>query len=222
MRLVKQLKGLEKLIQTLKFSLSALGNILILFLLLVFIFSIMGCYLFIDVRYSDFKDKFDVVNEYYNFDNFYYAFLMVFRATSGESWPDIMLEYANFDNEILQSYVPYIYFIGMIFMCSVIMLNLFVLVVLQQYDEFHKKEENPIERFTDMLDKFKQSWNAFSTEEDNGERINSIKVTDFLIALEGDLALELEEDIKKKEISSREKHIKEKVKLAIMDMKFLK
>lgn len=97
LRLVKQLKGLEKLLQTLKWSLQALGNVLILLLLVYFIFSVLGCYLF-TIYVGDYTDKFNLYDQYYNFDNFYFGFLLVFRCATGESWNIIMLELANCKN----------------------------------------------------------------------------------------------------------------------------
>lgn len=94
LRLVKSLKGLEKLLQTLKWSLQALGNVLILLLLVFFIFSILGCNL-VQTRYEDYKDKFLYYDEYFNFDNFINAFLLVFRCATGENWGSVMMELAN-------------------------------------------------------------------------------------------------------------------------------
>jgi len=179
----------------------------------------MGCYIFDQIKYKDYHTGFATVNEFYNFDNFYNAFLMVFRCTSGESWPLIMLEFSVVDQQLIGAETAYLYFIGMIFFCSTIMLNLFVLVVLQLYDEFHQKEENPIERFTEMLEDFKKCWNFNSTEEDKGERISMLKITKFLMDLTGDLAIDFGDDIKKN--VPQEKIIKEKVKRAIMDIKFM-
>ncbi len=147
--MVKSLKGLEKLIQTLKFSIGALANILILMMLIFCIFAIMGCYLFSDIVYEDYKYRFKYVNEYFNTNNFYFSFLLTFRSASGESWPLIMLEYAHVNPNILNPAISQIYFTFLIFFCATIMLNLFVLVVLQQYEEFHQKEDNPIERFNE-------------------------------------------------------------------------
>lgn len=67
------------------------------------------------------------------------------------------------------------------------MLNLFLLVTLQQYDDFHRKKTNPIEKFNEILDGFKQAWNKFSAEEDEGFRIKNDSMTNFLLLLEGDL-----------------------------------
>lgn len=95
LRLVKSLKGLEKLLQTLKWSMGALMNVFILMFLVFCIFSIMGCYLYDGIFYSDYKSKFSVSNEYYNLDNFYTSFLLCFRQVTGENWPLIMIEFSN-------------------------------------------------------------------------------------------------------------------------------
>lgn len=66
------------------------------------------------------------------------------------------------------------------------MLNLFLLVTLQQYDDFHSKKTNPIEKFNEILDSFKQYWNVYSFENDNGYRIKNDSMTGFIIELQGD------------------------------------
>lgn len=67
------------------------------------------------------------------------------------------------------------------------MLNLFLLVTLQQYDDFHRKKTNPIEKFNELLGYFKKAWNKFSTESDEGYRIKNDNMTNFILLLEGDL-----------------------------------
>lgn len=67
------------------------------------------------------------------------------------------------------------------------MLNLFLLVTLQQYEDFYRKENNPIEKFSEFLSFFKKSWNKYSTESDNGYRIKNENMTNFLSDLEGDI-----------------------------------
>jgi len=66
------------------------------------------------------------------------------------------------------------------------MLNLFLLVTLQQYDDFHRKKTNPIEKFNEILDNFKKAWNKFSTEIDEGYRIKNDCMSNFILLLEGD------------------------------------
>ena len=74
--------------------------------------------------------------------------------------------------------------LGMNFILCVIMINLFVLVTLQQYDEFVSKKENPIEKFQELLDSFKKSWNKYSSEKDKGYKIKHNQVSDFLMDFE--------------------------------------
>ena len=194
LRLVKSLKGLEKLLQTLRWSINALMNVFILLFLIFCIFSIVGFYLFNDVSYHKHPERFQNYNAYYNFDNFYNAFILCFRTATGENWPLIMVEVAfckiffNFldDPEVVSPTVVFFYFIIMNFITFVIMLNLFLLVTLQQYDDFHSKKTNPIEKFNEILDSFKQYWNVYSFESDNGYRIKNDSMTGFIIELQGD------------------------------------
>ena len=179
LRLIKSLKGLEKLIQTLSWSLTALANVLLLMLIFFCIFAILGCYFYDSIVYKDYKDIFVYVNEYYNFDNFYDSFLLVFRCATGENWNNIMMEYAFIDTDKVSEVYAYIYFIISNFINSIIMLNLFLMVTLQQYDEFTNKNYNPIEKFESFLIDFNNAWNKFSDDENEGFRIKKIYVTNF-------------------------------------------
>ncbi len=165
----------------------------------------------------NYKDHFDTVNDVYNTDNFYNSLLLTFRAASGESWPLIMKEYSSVDTEILPAAVSIIYFIVLIFFCTVIMLNLFVLVVLQQYDNFHNKGDNPLERFRELTDNIRKTWNKLSLDKDRGVRINMLDVSDFILNLEGDLICDLEE----KDKIYDEKTLIARAKKAAMEFKFI-
>ena len=59
------------------------------------------------------------------------------------------------------------------------MLNLFILVTLQQYDEFMAKKENPIEKFEELLISFKESWNKYCTSADKGYKMKRNLVANF-------------------------------------------
>jgi hypothetical protein len=73
------------------------------------------------------------------------------------------------------------------FITYTIMLNLFLLVTLQQYEDFHRKKTNPIEKFNEILDGFKKAWNPVSSDIDQGWRIKNVDMISFLLSLEGDL-----------------------------------
>ena len=179
LRLVKSLKGLEKLIQTLSWSISALQNVILLMLIIFSIFSILGVYFYDGIDYKNYTDKFFVINEYYNLDNFYNAFLFVFRCATGEKWPSMMMELAFVDLDLAYEFYAYIYMIISNFINGIIMLNLFLMVTLQQYDEFTGKKYNPIEKFESFLNEFNNAWNKYSTPEDKGFRIKKGLVTNF-------------------------------------------
>ena len=65
-------------------------------------------------------------------------------------------------------------------MCYVVLVNLFVLIVLQEYYSFQQKGENPIEKFDIITDDFCFSWNKFAEEKDNGFRISILNFYKFL------------------------------------------
>jgi hypothetical protein len=142
LRLIKALKSLEKLLQTLRWSVNALANVFILMFLIFCIFSILGCYLYETLYYINYKDELTYMNKYYNFDNFYNSFLLVFRCATGEKWHLIMMELAYLDD--FSNIQAYIYMIIMNFFSYIIMLNLFLMVTLQQYDEFTNKTDKII------------------------------------------------------------------------------
>jgi hypothetical protein len=210
LRLVKALKGLEKLIQTLTWSISALANVFMLMIIIFCIFAILGCYFYDNITYKKYKSKFIYINEYYNVDNFYNSFLLTFRCSTGESWPNIMMELAFVDTEKVSEAYAYIYMIISNFINSIIMLNLFLMVTLQQYDEFTNKKYNPIEKFESFLGEFNASWNKFTTPEDNGIKLKKGLVINFFM------------DYNWKKLNFPEKGKLEYVKKFVSDLKLRK
>ena len=207
LRLVKSLKGLEKLIQTLSWSISALANVFLLMLIIFCIFAILGCYFYDGIIYEKYKSKFKYINEFYNVDNFYNSFLLTFRCTTGESWHNIMMELAFVDLEVVSEAYAYIYMIISNFVNSIIMLNLFLMVTLQQYDEFTNKNYNPIEKFESFLTEFNNSWNKYSAPEDKGVRIKQGLVINFFM------------DFNWKKLNFPEKGKLEHIKKFVMNLK---
>ena len=82
-----------------------------------------------------------------------YHFCLLFRCATGEAWPDIMLDATSgrdCDPENIErnmttgemlnpdqncgSSLTYLYFVSFIFLCSFIMLNLFVAVIMDNFD----------------------------------------------------------------------------------------
>lgn len=63
------------------------------------------------------------------------------------------------------------------------MLNLFILIILQQFEDFHLKEDSPITNFKKNLDSFSKIWAEF-TEGSFGITLNSKKLIDFYMRLD--------------------------------------
>lgn len=180
LRLFKTLKGLEKILQTIYWSMQALGNVLLLLFLVIFIFAVLGSNIVTFVQ-SDYSDSFLYYDQYFNFNNFYTGMLLVLRSVTGENWPAVMMELANmFDLLGYESTVIYLFMISLNFFLTVIMINLLLLVVLEQYDELNAKEENPIIKFNDILISYNTAWNSLSTEEEQGYTIDSSKLKDLI------------------------------------------
>ena len=181
-RLVKNLKGLEKLIQTLQWSFSALIHVLALIFIIYCILALIGCYLYDGDKYEKYKNKFTYINEYYNMDNFYYSYLLIFRCSTGENWHNIMMEMAYREDGRGEGY-SLAFFIISNFITGIILSNLLLMVTLQQYDEFTDKKYNPIEKFNSFLADFNNAWNKCSTEEDEGFRIKKNLIIQFFMEL---------------------------------------
>jgi hypothetical protein len=101
------------------------------------------------------------------------------------------------------------------FVTYVIMLNLFLLVTLEQYDEFVKKDENPIETYNDMLVSFKKAWNKYSTDKDKGFRIKATNISNLFLDL-------VESDVIHPSYDEKNKSSLDKIKKYEIDLKLLK
>ncbi len=88
----------------------------------------------------------------------------------------------------------FFYFIFMNFMSYTIMLNLFTMVTLQQYDDFTAKEENPIDKFSDMMNSFKIAWNKYCKDGNDGYTTKASNLKYLLLSLNGELSVGYKKD----------------------------
>ena len=162
----KQFESFNKIIKTLIFSFPALFNVLLLLILIYFIFSILGVFIF----------KSDKIG----FDNFGVTFIELFRYSTGEDWHVGMYKFAE-NNPI----VGRIYFLVFVFFSSFILVNMFVLIVIQQFENFYFNPDNPINIFEDISDNFRKVWSLFSIND--GKKIKNGDIYHFFICLEAPL-----------------------------------
>lgn len=86
LRLFKMFKGLQKLLETLLFSLPPLINVGALLTLIIFVYAVLGVSLFANVHEGE------IIDDYNNFRNFGFAILILFKVMSGDEWFHIMFD----------------------------------------------------------------------------------------------------------------------------------
>ncbi|XP_064107830.1 muscle calcium channel subunit alpha-1-like isoform X37 [Macrobrachium nipponense] len=146
MRLVKLLskgEGIRTLLWTFIKSFQALPYVALLILLLFFIYGVVGMQVFGKIA-LDYKDT--QIHRHNNFQSFFQAVMVLFRSATGEAWQDIMLSCLPPDAqcdpqsedygkaESCGSMVAYPYFISFYTLCSFLIINLFVAVIMDNFD----------------------------------------------------------------------------------------
>nr|XP_037270737.1 LOW QUALITY PROTEIN: muscle calcium channel subunit alpha-1-like [Rhipicephalus microplus] len=146
MRLVKLLskgEGIRTLLWTFIKSFQALPYVALLIVMLFFIYAVIGMQLFGKIGLENEDSAIDRNN---NFQTFPQAVLVLFRSATGESWQEIMLSCLNTedvrcdkaseegDQTPCGSDVALIYFISFYILCSFLIINLFVAVIMDNFD----------------------------------------------------------------------------------------
>jgi hypothetical protein len=192
LRLLNKIKSLKPLLETITFSISSLINVFALLMLVMFIFSILGVFLFSDVTTGM------AINEEFNFKNFGNAFVLLFRMSTGEDWPTVMRDLSNTSSTCIPkktcgTIFSSIYYLFFQIIVYYVLLNLFILIILQQFDMYYFNTENVLASFGKDLIKFKETWLKYSTEH-SGIKIPSDRLTQFFKDLEGNLGMSNESD----------------------------
>ena len=122
-RFVRFFSGLKTLLNTLVYSLPALGNVAALTLLVFFIFAVVGINAFSFIPHGDFID------EYNNFESFHNAMILLFRCSTGESWNALMREVASV------TLVAYPFFLVFVLLSQFCFLPLLIGVLLENFEQ---------------------------------------------------------------------------------------
>ncbi|XP_077296961.1 ca[2+]-channel protein alpha[[1]] subunit D [Arctopsyche grandis] len=147
MRLVKLLskgEGIRTLLWTFIKSFQALPYVALLIVMLFFIYAVIGMQVFgrIDLNPDT------AITRNNNFQTFPQAVLVLFRSATGEAWQDIMLDCTSRPGEVLcdpnsddknstegcGSSIAFPYFISFYVLCSFLIINLFVAVIMDNFD----------------------------------------------------------------------------------------
>uniref|UniRef100_A0AAY4F022 Voltage-dependent P/Q-type calcium channel subunit alpha-1A n=1 Tax=Denticeps clupeoides TaxID=299321 RepID=A0AAY4F022_9TELE len=140
-KLLRQGETIRILLWTFVQSFKALPYVCLLIAMLFFIYAIIGMQLFGNLALDEEGER--AINEHNNFRTFIMALMLLFRSATGEAWHDIMLaclagmpcdpESGNTEDEC-GSPMAYAYFVSFIFLCSFLMLNLFVAVIMDNFE----------------------------------------------------------------------------------------
>jgi hypothetical protein len=101
-KLVKRSTSLSFMFNTLMATIPALLNVGGLLVLLLFIYSILGVFLFAEVKIDDNPP----LTSNLNFQSFYTAFLALIRIASGENWHDLLTALSKADSTLIFDCVP--------------------------------------------------------------------------------------------------------------------
>uniref|UniRef100_A0A8C4HLT9 Voltage-dependent N-type calcium channel subunit alpha n=1 Tax=Dicentrarchus labrax TaxID=13489 RepID=A0A8C4HLT9_DICLA len=138
-KLLRQGYTIRILLWTFVQSFKALPYVCLLIAMLFFIYAIIGMQVFGNIELNE--DT--AINHHNNFRTFLQALMLLFRSATGEAWHEIMLsclshracdEKSGSNGKECGSDFAYFYFVSFIFLCSFLMLNLFVAVIMDNFE----------------------------------------------------------------------------------------
>ena len=150
-RLVKRYKELQTIFNTFIVAIPALANVGGLLFLFIYLYAILGVFIFSKVQHQASLDN------HANFKNFGNALLLLIRISTGEAWNDIMFDCArergitfqcvndpSYEEIIANGGEPngcgsqvsaFLYFISFMVIVSFIFLNLFIAIILEGFNK---------------------------------------------------------------------------------------
>jgi hypothetical protein len=93
--------------------------------------------------------------------------LLLFAITTGEDWNKIMFDCSRTVPDCVPMQTcgnkfAWIYFFLIILACSHVMLNLFILVIIQQFEKYYLPTDNMITLFKNDQANFMQAWKIYT------------------------------------------------------------
>uniref|UniRef100_A0A8C0GVK4 Voltage-dependent P/Q-type calcium channel subunit alpha n=1 Tax=Chelonoidis abingdonii TaxID=106734 RepID=A0A8C0GVK4_CHEAB len=141
-KLLRQGYTIRILLWTFVQSFKALPYVCLLIAMLFFIYAIIGMQVFGNIGIEDEEEE-SAITEHNNFRTFFQALMLLFRSATGEAWHEIMLsclsgkpcdENSGIKEHECGNEFAYFYFVSFIFLCSFLMLNLFVAVIMDNFE----------------------------------------------------------------------------------------
>lgn len=185
LRLVNKSKGLQALVRTITMSVTALLNVFMLLLLILFMFAVLGVFFFSELTENPSgEEKLNVIDKTYkNFINFGSSYLLLFAISTGEDWNVLMYDCVDtspdcFEGKTCGTAFAPVYYICFIMVVTHVMLNLFILVIIQQFETYYVADDNPIKTFNSNFEVFHEVW-VERTKKHKVVRIRERDVIDF-------------------------------------------
>jgi len=137
LRLLKTSENLQMLLYTLYQAMGNIFNVLLLFALQLFVFAIAGMNLFGDLS----LDPDTQINSDVNFKTFYSSCMVLFRASTGESWNAIMHDQIR-QNKTNKSYdkliMTQVFWLLYTFVGFFIYVNVLIAVIFYEYEKAYE------------------------------------------------------------------------------------
>uniref|UniRef100_G3TCV8 Voltage-dependent L-type calcium channel subunit alpha n=1 Tax=Loxodonta africana TaxID=9785 RepID=G3TCV8_LOXAF len=162
-------EGVRTLLGTFIKSFQALPYVALLIVMLFFIYAVIGMQMFGKIAMVDGTQ----INRNNNFQTFPQAVLLLFRCATGEAWQEILLacsygklcdpesDYAPGEEYTCGTNFAYYYFISFYMLCAFLIINLFVAVIMDNFDYLTRDWSilGP-----HHLDEFKAIWAEYDPE----------------------------------------------------------
>jgi hypothetical protein len=109
---------------------------------------------------------------------------VLWRISTGEDYPTIMSDCVNYYGS--QIYI--IYYISFVIVVDFVVMELFVSIIIQHYEEFSHNPENALNIFSKDFKVFKKHWRRFS-EQKNSFRVHKTQMVEMVRDMCKDLAI---------------------------------
>ncbi|CAD8081899.1 unnamed protein product [Paramecium sonneborni] len=179
----QEFKGLQRLMRVLFFSSSLLVKILYIQITIQATYALIGTRLFGHIT------KGSAIDEYYlNFRNFINSALVLFKCTTGDDWRALIIDcsrsniYCHQDSQQCGSGWAYLYFLSYYLLSNIIVMNLFVLALVDQFESFFSTTTNVIQTFVENIDHFCNCWCRY-TYDTKGQKMHTRYIGRFLLDL---------------------------------------
>ncbi|CAD8075871.1 unnamed protein product [Paramecium primaurelia] len=156
--------NIQRLLRVMVFAMPYLVKIFTILIITMVIFALFGCQLYGRI------DSGQVMDDIINFTNFGNAMLALFKCASGDDWRTIMTDTMQHnplcqeDDKYCGSAANQLFFILFMLLSNYVLLNLFVLGLIEQFEQFFQMQNSQIQTYVENIDKIKNTWCKYSQE----------------------------------------------------------